>query len=63
MAVDVLMGALVFARGLCGVHTARAASHWREFYVRFVVRSCLSHRDSQRPGVKCGSADLRICGF
>ena len=45
MAVDVFMGTLVLAGDLRRVHTARPASHRREFYVRFVGTCSHSHRD------------------
>jgi len=66
MAVDVLMGALVPARGIRRLHTARPAAHRREFYVRF-VGTCLSHRYRHRGSVikrKCSlSSHMQIQMF
>jgi len=68
MAVDVLMGALVFTRRLRRLHTARPAAHRREFYVRFVGPTLGFRLETARlemlQSEKCSSNErIQMCIF
>jgi len=63
MAVDVFVGSLVFTRGLCRVHTTRATSHRREFYVRFVATSAFRIETARVQWFKCETVAKSSCIF